>query len=519
MTRRIRFIMFIAVVFTSILVLGSGNTPLVAPQAASAQGTACTTGLWEAQYYPNTTLTPTGTQQPICITQNQLNTGINWGTGSPLTGVIGTDFWSGVFQEQVTLATPGAYTFTSTYQDGIRLFVNGQLVINAYTTDLNAAQTATGSYTTTIANQVVTVRLEYVNYTGVAQVSLNWSQTGTAGPTGQPWTAEYFNNRTFTAPAIIGPNIPAGPLAIDWQFAAPVAGVNADGFSSRFTRVVNFPTGGVVTFEARGDDTVTVRVNGSAVTASAPFFAGEGVIYRGSITVPVGQSTIVVEHTDIVDQAYVFVNWAGGGDTSGGGVTQPDPGTVPGPGTPGVPGVPPPPIVTSPTGVVATVDTSVLNFRNIPSTTGQRLTQIRRGEQYAALGQSVGGDWVYLDVGGTRGWSFATFLNFSGDFSSLPVLAANGEPVVVDTSGNVVLQARPVGNMRIRECPSFSCTRLGFVPWGDVVAVFGQSFDGRWIRISYASPTGTITGWTSKIWYRPVGDLESPLPSNLPIVE
>lgn len=506
MTNR-RFHLFIlVVVFLVGFTIVTPTTTSLSPEKASAQqGTICGNGLWDTQYYPNTTATPTGVDQTICITGSQLTSGINWGTGSPLVGVIGTDFWSASFQAQVTLGNPGTYTFTSAYQDGIRLFVNGQLIVNTFLADVATVQNSTGTFTSTAVNQVVTVRLEFVNFSGSAQVSLNWSLSGGGTqPVGQPWTAQYFNNRTFTGTPITGPTIPAGPLSIDWQFSVPAAGVNADGWSSRFTRVVNFPTGGVVNFEARADDTVTVYVNGGVVLASAPFFAGEGVIYRGSISVPAGNSTIVVDHTDIVDQAYIFVNWSGGGDTSGGGTPGTDPTN---------------PIVVSPTGVVATVNTSVLNFRSAPTTSAQRITQINRGEQYAVLGQNVGGDWAYLQVDGTRGWSFAQFLSFSGDFASVPILGADGQPITIDDSGNVVLEARPVGNMRIRECPNFSCARLGFVPWGDVVSVFGQSFDGRWIRIAYTGSAGTIVGWTSKIWFRPANDLDSPLPANLPIVE
>ena len=504
---RLFFMVVGAILLAELLSLASVSpTSLINPQTASAQqGAACGFGLWDTQYYPNTTLTPVAGQATYCITNNQLNTGINWGSGSPLQGLIGVDYWSASFQAQVTFTSAGSYQFTSTYQDGVRIYVNGQLLTDSFASDLGAATTATGVYVAPTANTVATVRLELVNYTGNAQVNLNYAYTGSSGgggtpaPVGQPWTVQYYNNRTFTGTPIVGPTLPAGPLAVDWQFNAPVAGVLADGFSSRFTRSVNFSTGGVVTFEARGDDTVVVYVNGSVVTASAPYFAGEGVIYRGSVTVPAGISTIVVDHTDIIDQAYVFVSWSGGGDTSGGGsATSP---------------------IVSPTGVTATVNTSVLNFRDAPSTAGNKLTQIRRDEVYAVLGQNDAGTWAYLDVNGTYGWSYATYLAFSGDFSSVPVVNASGQQVTTNTSGEVVMLARPVGNMRIRECADFSCGRIGYIPWGSTVSVFGQSADGRWIKLSYTDATGTaIVGWSYKIWYRTLDSLDEPLPT-LPIVQ
>lgn len=484
-------------VFCVLLLAVAGSTSwLATPQQAYAQqGPVCGFGLWDTQYFGNTSLS--GTSQTFCTTNNQLNLGINWGTGSPVGG-IGSDNWSASFTTNLSLATAGTYRFTANYQDGVRLYINGQLVINAVSSDIATSQTSTGDYYYGFAGSSVSVRLEYVNFTGNANLSLNWALTQAGGSpivSGNPWTVEYFNNSTFTPPSVVGATLPAGPLAIDFGFNAPAPGINQDGWSSRFTRAVNFSTGGLVNFEARADDTVTVRVNGTAVTASAPYFAGEGTIYRGSITVPVGLSTIVVEHSDIEAQAYVYVSWSGGGDTSGGQVTNP---TTPG--------------VVSPTGVTATINTSVLNVRSTPSTAGQRITQVRRGEVYAVLGKNASGTWALLQVGNQTGWSAASYLTFSGDFNSVPVSDGSNQPST--PSGNVLGYGRPVGNMRVRECPNFSCTNIGFVTWGDTVGILGQSADGSWIKIQYTTAGGSVlVGWSSKIWYRTLESLEEPLPA------
>lgn len=491
----------IATFFVLVLVVAGNTAWLAAPQQAYAQqGPVCGVGLWDTQYFSNTTLTPTGSPQTFCTTTNQLNVGINWGAGGPIGGV-GPDNWSASFTANLTLATAGTYRFTSTYQDGVRLYVNGQLVINAVSADIAASQTTSGDYFYSLAGSIVPVRLEFVNFSGNANISLNWSLTqGGGGQTGgNPWTTEYFNNSTFSPPSIVGATLPAGPLSVDFGFNAPAPGVNQDGWSARYTRAVNFPSGGLVTFEARADDTVAVRVNGTLVTASAPYFAGEGVVYRGSINVPIGLSTVVVEHTDITAQAYIYVSWSGGGDTSGGGAVT-NPTTTP----------------TVPTGVTATVNTSVLNVRNAPSTAGQKLTQIRRNESYTVLGKDATGTWAFLQVGDIQGWSATRYLTFVGDFNTVAVV--DGTDQTPAPSGDIIAQGRPVGNMRVRDCPDFSCTNVGFVPWGDTVGIFGQSADGRWIKIQYTTETGTIlVGWSSKIWYRTLSSLDEPLPT-FPVV-
>lgn len=496
---------FVALPCMLILVALIGTTVFdggMRPAPVAAQN--CTAGSWQTTYYSNTTTFQGGPANFSCTQPSQLNMGLFWGPNPPIGGVSANNY-SIRFSGTINFPTAGTYRFTSVFQDNARLLINGALTsINFFGVDITTAQTQFADFTVAVPNTTVAITLEMAKFTGDGQINLNWALGGGGGgggtPTqvpGNPWTSEYFNNRTFTAPSIIGATIPAGPLAIDWQFAAPAGGVLADGFSSRFTRVVNFPTGGNVTFTARADDTVTVRVDGTPVTASAEYFIEQ--TYSGSINLTPGNHTITVDHTDIVAQAYIFVNWTGGGDTSGGGT-----------GTGGTGGT-----VTSPTGVVGTVNTGVLNFRQGPSTGAQRISQLRRGEQYAVLGRNFDSTWAMLDVAGTRGWVFARYLTFSGDFSTVPITdGSDAAPAV-----GAVMQARPVGNMRIRACPGFNCARVGFIPWGEFVDVFGQSADHRWIKISYSTPSGPVVGWAFKIWFRRVNDLTVGLPSDLPVVQ
>lgn len=300
-----------------------------------------------------------------------------------------------------------------------------------------------------------------------------------------PWTAEYFNNRTFTAPGIVGPSIPGGPLSLNWGLNSPIGGINADNFSSRFTSTVNFPVGGNVDFEARGDDTVTVRVDGVAVTASATVFVD--TTYRGSVTLTPGFHTIVVEHTDIEREAYVSVTWSGGGG------------------------------VVSPTGVTGTVLAFAgLRFRDGPSLTANRIGTLPFGQTYAILGRSADNFWAYLESNGVRGWAYASLLNMAGNFTSLPVVNAPSTPAPVP--GTPVVNASPIFTMRVRSGPSTDSPQIGRVVAGSTVGVFGQSSDGLWIRIRFLTSTGaTLDGWSFKQFYRdPQGQL---LSANLPVVQ
>lgn len=302
------------------------------------------------------------------------------------------------------------------------------------------------------------------------------------------WSAEYFNNRTFSAPGIVGPAIAGGPLNVNWGLNAPIGGINADGWSARFTTVVNFPVGGAVTFEAKADDTVTVRVDGVAVTASAQYFID--TTYRGAITLTPGYHTIVVEYTDIEREAYVYVSWSGGGTA------------------------------TSPTGVSGTVNAGAgLRFRNGPSLDAAQIATLPFGQSFPISGRSADGLWAYLQYNGVAGWAYASLFSFSGTFASLPVVGGTPTtPTTPSVPGNAVMDAKAIYTMRLRNAPNTTATQVGRIPVNSVVNVYGQSADGLWLRVRFTPVGGAaVDGWTYKQYYRDLNG--QALPANLPVVQ
>lgn len=299
--------------------------------------------------------------------------------------------------------------------------------------------------------------------------------------TTSPWTAEYFDNRDFTGTPDYGAAAGAGFLNLDWGTNAPLSSIPQDNWGSRFTAAMNVQYAGNVTFEARADDTVTVWVDGQVVTASAPYFI-PGAVYRGTIYLNPGTHTVVVQHTDITDRAFVNVTWSSD--------------------------------VVS--GVTATVQsTTGLNLRDAPSVSGNRLAILPYGTTYPVLGRNADTSWAYLDVNGLRGWSSTAYLAISGNILALPVLSGTGTPAPAPTPGTVVAQGRAIYNVIIRSCSASSCARLGVVPWQGIVDVYGQSSDHLWVKIKY----GTVVGWAYKDYIRNVGDYNVRLPDTLPVVQ
>jgi hypothetical protein len=82
--------------------------------------------------------------------------------------------WTGRVQAPVT----GSYRFTTLSDDGVRLWVNGQLLIDNWTN--HAPTTNTSAAISLSAGVKYTITLEYYEKTGGATARLQWSYTGQA---------------------------------------------------------------------------------------------------------------------------------------------------------------------------------------------------------------------------------------------------------------------------------------------------------------------------------------------------
>jgi beta-glucosidase len=117
------------------------------------------------QYYSNTGMTGT----PV-LTRNDPNVNFLWGGQPPASGLPGNG-WSVKWTGTLKPPTTGTYQFALTSDDGSRLFVNGQQVINNWADQ--PPTTKTGSVTLT-AGQPVSIEVDYFQDGGGSQVSLGW---------------------------------------------------------------------------------------------------------------------------------------------------------------------------------------------------------------------------------------------------------------------------------------------------------------------------------------------------------
>jgi hypothetical protein len=139
----------------------------VPPTATPSTGTG--TGLTGA-YYNNVDFTG------FSVVRNDATLNFNWGAGSPH-GQIGADTFSVRWTGQIQPRFSEAYTFFTTSDDGVRLWVNNRLIINNWT-DHGATQNQ-GQITLT-AGQKYDIKLEYYENGGNATINLEWQSANQA---------------------------------------------------------------------------------------------------------------------------------------------------------------------------------------------------------------------------------------------------------------------------------------------------------------------------------------------------
>lgn len=137
------------------------STPTPAPPP-SGDGAAS----WRGQYYDNVNLSG-----PPVFTEIDPAIDFDWRSSSPAPEQLGTDRFSVRWSATLDLA-PGRYRFTATADDGVRLYIDGERVIDEFV--VQSAQTY--SVERAIADGQADVVMEYFENTGQAVAKLTWTQ-------------------------------------------------------------------------------------------------------------------------------------------------------------------------------------------------------------------------------------------------------------------------------------------------------------------------------------------------------
>jgi LysM repeat protein len=124
-------------------------------------------GPWYAEYYNNSNLSG-----GVATAYNVPQIAFNWGSGGPGSGINGQDFGARFTREEYLNA--GTYRFYATSDDGVRVFVNDQLVIDGW--KVQAPTTYEGDIY--LNTGTARIRVEYFQAGGEAMLYVNYTRIG-----------------------------------------------------------------------------------------------------------------------------------------------------------------------------------------------------------------------------------------------------------------------------------------------------------------------------------------------------
>ncbi len=335
---------------------------------------------WNASYWNNTTLSGSPAMQRVELSSPNFN----WGQGSPAPGIIQNDHFSARW-ETAAHFDPGRYRFTVKSDDGVRLWVGSQLVIDEWHDASNQTYTADFDVTTTGS---MTIIIDYYENRGDASISTSWERISGVAQTGST-KAEYFNNMYLEGqPALVRYE---NEINHNWGLGSPAPGViNSDHFSARYTRSLNLPAG-YYRFTAKADDGIRLWINGQLVIDQ--WYDSPATPLAVELNLPAGVAHFVASYYENVGQAQISITGTQlDGSSSGGGGGE------------------------SGSGITATVDTSYLNLRSGPGTQYEVLDVLRRGTVVELTGNQVD-YWVeVITPDGTVGWVSNNYLDYNLSF-------------------------------------------------------------------------------------------------------
>ena len=221
-----------------------------------------------------------------------------WGSGGPQG--LGTDNFSARFTRNQTF-DGGIYLFHIKVDDGVRLWLDGQMLIDQW------HDTAPAHYSA--EKQVGAgdhrLKIDYYEHTGGAQIRFTVERLSPPPPPPSlPWKGEYFNNM----------NLQGNPvwtsqhhnLYFEWGSKSPHAGITANHFSARWTGTFTFEEG-TYRFYATVDDGVRLFVDDQLVLNE--WHLASRKTYWVDRQMSAGDHKIRVEYYENTGDAVAIVWW------------------------------------------------------------------------------------------------------------------------------------------------------------------------------------------------------------------
>lgn len=244
---------------------------------------------WKAEYYDNVNLTGS----PVLV-RNDGAIDWTWGDAAPAPGVPADRF--SVRWTQSVGFDEGPYRFDAVVQGGVRVWVDGPLLIDAW----HDGERATYSGYLWLDRGPHNVRVEFYDEQGQAEAHVQWSRVTDFGG----WKGEYYANADLAGrPAFVRDD---QTLAFSWQDGSAAPNLPNDGFSVRWTRTLSFE-GRRYRFEVEADGGVRLFVDGRL--ALDRWEGVDGQPQAVDVDMSAGAHTVVVEYADRGGNAALRLGW------------------------------------------------------------------------------------------------------------------------------------------------------------------------------------------------------------------
>jgi hypothetical protein len=203
---------------------------------------------WRGEYYNNRELKG----GPV-LTRYDAAIDFDWKTGSPDPAVPADNF--SVRWTRTLGFTAGTYRFYSSSDDGVRLYVDGKSIVDAWSNN-KLPNTYTGDIT--LSDGLHSIVVEYYEQGGDASAHIWWNRLGGFSA----WQSRYFDNPDLRGgPALVRDD---AEINFDWGQGAPATWMPSDNFSAVWTRQVNFAPG-YYRLNVRADDGVRVWLDNGLI--------------------------------------------------------------------------------------------------------------------------------------------------------------------------------------------------------------------------------------------------------------
>ncbi|MGD1996217.1 MAG: PA14 domain-containing protein [Anaerolineae bacterium] len=245
---------------------------------------------WRAEYYDNQTLSG----DPILV-RDERAIDFDWNSGSP-GPTVPADGFSARWTRALGF-TAGTYRLLASCDDGVRIYVDGQLVVDSWQTQ-QLPNTRTGEIALTEGQHTIVV--EYFEQGGEAAAHVWWELRDPVSA----WRGIYYDNPDLVGgPALVRDD---PEINFNWGVGPPVNWMPDDYFSIRWTRTVTFEPGYYI-FHVESDDGVRFWLDDDLLINEWHPMEGE-IHYQDGIYVE-GTHELVVEYYERTGHAGIDFWW------------------------------------------------------------------------------------------------------------------------------------------------------------------------------------------------------------------